>query len=86
MIKIEYDLKNEMKGKEPKDWGNGYYLCKFIPEKRICIVCKSGEMLHFHFGNSIDIGHNSDNYGCFYDSFELIGKIKDLKISDIVLE
>jgi len=89
-IKIDYEKEQEGQlPKKIKDYDNGYYLIKErLRNQKILVISIAGDMIHFHQDGNYHPGWNRQNK-CgteFFEYYEMIGKIKSMRITDIKLE
>lgn len=87
-MKIDYPIIQTKKDKPLSEYGNGYYILKMKDTQQTVIISVAANGIHFCFdGTSIcSVGLDSPSYPNFYKYYELIGKIKDMRITDIELE
>ena len=82
-MKIDYEL-SKRRNILPQEWDNGCYLCINRSNSNLVIIANSDDKLHLHTNHERWVGVLGADY--FDDFYELIGKIKDFRVTDIELE
>jgi len=84
IINIIYDEKR-FKNINPRDLEEGCYLIRNLNSRELEFMTIAGNIIHFLRYD--DISHNpQDTYTDFHKYYNIIGKIKDFTITNIILE